>query len=198
MSDLERALKRGAPGEQAAPAQRLVDRADQLGLLDVAYATLDSPIGPLVVAATRRGVVRLAFAGEGLDAVLAELAERLSPRVLEAPDRLDALRHQLDEYFAGARDRFDVRVDWSLSRGFVHEVLRATARVPYGSVSSYARIAAAAGSPRAFRAAGSALGRNPIAIVVPCHRIVRTGGGLGGYRGGLDRKRFLLRLEGTA
>jgi methylated-DNA-[protein]-cysteine S-methyltransferase len=130
--------------------------------------------------------------------VLLELAEDVSPRLLEAPARLDSIRRQLDEYFEGRRTRFEVPLDWRLSHGFGRRVLRHTARIPYGDVSTYKEVAAAAGSPRAFRAAGNALGGNPIPIVVPCHRVLHTGGGLGGYGGGLDRKEFLLELEGVS
>ncbi|HWF73677.1 MAG TPA: methylated-DNA--[protein]-cysteine S-methyltransferase, partial [Solirubrobacteraceae bacterium] len=157
----------------------------------------DTPVGTLVLAATRRGLVRVVYA-DGEDAVqeaLAALARGVSPRVLAAPRRLDAARRELDEYFAGARDRFELAVDWQLTRGFGRRVLRSTARIPYGSVSSYAKIAAAAGSPRGSRAAGNALGSNPLPIVVPCHRVLHSGGGLGGYTGGLERKRTLLAVE---
>jgi methylated-DNA-[protein]-cysteine S-methyltransferase len=177
---------------------RLSERAARAGLLDVAYASLDSPLGPLLVAVTPRGLVRIAYEGEGGDdVVLAELAERLSPRVLHAPERTDAVRRELEEYFIGQRHAFSTPVDWSLVRGFARGVLRATARVPFGKVTSYSQVAEAAGSPRAFRAAGNALGSNPIPIVVPCHRVLHSGGGLGGYAGGLERKRMLLHLEGV-
>lgn len=197
--DLERSLVPPRVPEldiDALRARLAADAADA-GLLDVAYATADSPLGPLMVAVTPRGLVRISYPGEGHDAQLAELAERISPRVLEAPERTDAVRRQLDEYFAGRRHAFDVPIDWRLVRGFAGDVLRATARIPFGSVSSYREIAGAAGSPNAYRAAGNALGSNPIPIVVPCHRVLHSGGGLGGYTGGLDRKRFLLGLEGA-
>ena len=134
------------------------------------------------------------FRGE--DEVLEEIARRVSPRVLEAPARLDGVRRELDEYFDGRRERFETPVDWSHLAGFTREVLRATAAIPFGDVSTYAGVAEAAGSPRAVRAAGNALGANPMPVVVPCHRVLRTGGALGGYTGGLERKEFLLRLEG--
>jgi len=199
--DLERRLA-GArePGpaiEAAAFRDALARRAAAAGLLDVAYATADSPLGPLMVAVTPRGVVRLSYADEDPAAQLAELAERVSPRILQSPERTDAVRRQLDEYFAGHRHGFDVPIDWRLVRGFAGSVLRATARIPFGAISSYREVAAEAGSPNAFRAAGNALGSNPIPIVVPCHRVLHAGGGLGGYTGGLDRKRYLLRLEGV-
>lgn len=175
----------------------LVRRAGEEGLIDVAYATADSPLGPLTVMVTPRGLVRLSYPDEGVDAPLAEVADRISPRIFAAPERTDAVRRQLDDYFSGRRHAFEVPIDWRLVHGFAAAVLRATARIPFGAVSSYREIAADAGSPNAYRAAGNALGSNPIPIVVPCHRVLHAGGGLGGYTGGLDRKRYLLRLEGV-
>lgn len=177
---------------------RLRSRARDEGLLDVAYAELDSPVGRLVAARTPAGLVRLAYrdAEGGTDAVLEDLAARVSPRVLEAPAELDPLRRELEEYFGGRRRDFAVPVDLSLTRGFGARVLAALRRIPFGTTRTYAEVAAEAGSARAVRAAGSACGRNPLPIVVPCHRVLRTGGGLGGYTGGLDRKRALLELEG--
>ena len=175
----------------------LARRAADDGLLDVAHGTYDSPIGTLNVMVTPRGLVRLSYPGEGIADQLDELADRVSPRILEAPERTDAVRRQLDEYFDGARRKFDMPIDWRLVRGFAGDVLRATARIPFGSVSSYRQVAEEAGSPKAYRAAGNALGSNPVPIVVPCHRVLHVSGGLGGYTGGLDRKRFLLRLEGV-
>jgi methylated-DNA-[protein]-cysteine S-methyltransferase len=172
-------------------------RAEAEGLLDVAYTWTDSPIGPLLLASTPVGVVRVGFGSvEDDDAVLQDLADRVSPRVLESPSRLDEVRRELDEYFEGRRQDFDVAIDWSHLAGFTREVLRATAKIPFGGVSTYAGVAEAAGSPRAVRAAGNALGANPMPVVVPCHRVLRSGGTLGGYTGGLERKEFLLRLEG--
>ncbi|HEX2883231.1 MAG TPA: methylated-DNA--[protein]-cysteine S-methyltransferase [Candidatus Limnocylindria bacterium] len=176
---------------------RVASRAAEEGLLDVAYGSLDSPLGQLTVIVTPRGLVRLVYPGEAVETHLDELAERVSPRILRAPERTDDVRRQLEEYFAGRRHAFDVPIDWRLVRGFAAAVLRATARIPFGSVSTYRDVAAAAGSPRAYRAAGNALGSNPIPIIVPCHRVLHAGGGLGGYTGGLDRKRLLLRLEGV-
>jgi methylated-DNA-[protein]-cysteine S-methyltransferase len=179
-------------------AERFAARADEEGLLDVAYTVEDSPLGPLLLASTRRGLVELGYEGEKLlDSYLDRLASRVSPRVLEAPGRLDPVRRELDEYFSGRRTDFDIPLDWSLSKGFTRRILRATAQVPYGQVSTYRQMAAKAGNERAVRAAGNALGANPIPIVVPCHRILRTGGALGGYGGGLPRKEFLLSLEGA-
>ena len=177
---------------------RLAELADREGVADVAYASFDSPIGRLIVAATDRGVVKVSFPNEDDDSVLDYLATRLSPRVLEVPRRVDTARRQLDEYFDRRRRDFDVALDWTLMRqGFAERVLRATARIPYGKVSTYRGVATEAGNPAATRAAGNALGSNPIPVIVPCHRVLRTGGGLGGYGGGLPTKEFLLRLEGA-
>jgi methylated-DNA-[protein]-cysteine S-methyltransferase len=175
---------------------RLIGRAEAEGLVDVAYAETDTPVGRLLVAATPRGLVRVSFHGEAHEAVLGELAERLSPRVLEAPSRLDIVRRELEEYFEGGRREFDVPLDWSLTGStFRRRVLERTAKIPYGATASYRDVASAAGNERAVRAAGTALGANPIPIVVPCHRVLRSGGALGGYGGGLEAKRFLLDLE---
>ncbi len=191
---LRRALNRAEP---EAPLPDLTPAAAAAGLLDVAYGTLDSPVGTLLLAATPRGLARIAYLpGDDEDQVLAELAARLSPRVLRAPGRLDDQFRQLEQYFAGRRTAFELPLDWTLTRGFARRVLRATARIPYGSVSSYKRVALEAGSPRAHRAAGNALGANPLPIVVPCHRVLHSGGGLGGYTGGVERKRLLLNVEG--
>jgi methylated-DNA-[protein]-cysteine S-methyltransferase len=197
--ELERRLAAASvpPLDLSALRDRLAADAAEAGLLDVAHGTYDSPLGPLTVMVTPRGLVRLSYPGEGIDAQLQELADLVSPRILEAPARTDAVRRQLDDYFAGRRHAFDVPIDWRLVRGFAAGVLQATARIPFGSVSSYREIAAEAGSPNAYRAAGNALGSNPVPIVVPCHRVLHAGGGLGGYTGGLERKRYLLRLEGV-
>jgi len=199
MNDIERRLTRGVAPELDAVrlSEELGRRAVDAGLADVAYGSMDSPVGELLVAVTDRGLVRVAFASEPSGEVLEELAARVSPRVLRLPRRTDAARRELNEYFAGDRHRFDLPLDWSLVRGFAEGVLRATASVPFGSVTTYQQMAEAAGSPRASRAAGNALGSNPIPIVVPCHRVLHSGGGLGGYAGGLDRKRYLLSLEGS-
>jgi methylated-DNA-[protein]-cysteine S-methyltransferase len=188
-----------SPPTGSAPAFDL-ERAAAAGLLDVAYCEVDTPVGRVVAARTPRGLARLAYedTNAGLDAVLESLAARLSPRIVEAPARLDDVRRELDEYFAGRRHDFSVPVDLALVRGaFARRLLEATAKIPFGGTSSYAEVAAAAGSPRAVRAAGNALGANPIPIVVPCHRVLRSGGALGGYTGGLERKRRLLSLEGA-
>jgi methylated-DNA-[protein]-cysteine S-methyltransferase len=175
----------------------LARRAAEDGLLDVAYGTHESPLGPLTVFVTPRGLVRLSYPGEPIESQLDELAARISPRVMAAPERTDEVRRQLDDYFGGTRRDFELPIDWRLLRGFRGQVLKATARIPFGTVSSYREIATRAGSPNAYRAAGNALGSNPVPIVVPCHRVLHAGGGLGGYTGGLERKRFLLELEGV-
>jgi methylated-DNA-[protein]-cysteine S-methyltransferase len=167
------------------------------GLLDVAYSVTDSPFGDLLVAVTRHGLVRVEYPNHDFDETLEELAAKVSPRVLESPRSTERVRRELDEYFSGSRRRFTVAVDLSLVHGFTRKVLEQTARIPFGAVSTYRKVATSAGSPNAVRAAGNALGSNPIPIVVPCHRVVRTGGGLGGYTGGLDRKVKLLELEGV-
>jgi methylated-DNA-[protein]-cysteine S-methyltransferase len=199
--ELERRLSAAAPGAPTLDLDRLraalARRAADEGVLDVAYGVADSPLGPLTVFVTPRGVARISYAHEAVEEQLTEAAARLSPRIMAAPERTDAVRRQLDDYFGRRRTGFELPVDWGLVRGFAGDVLRATARIPFGAVSSYREIAAEAGSPNAYRAAGNALGSNPIPIVVPCHRVLHAGGGLGGYTGGLDRKRFLLQLEGV-
>ena len=199
-TDIERALRaaaRGAedPGGAREAARKLSDRAIREGAADIAFAPVDSPVGTLLAASTPRGLVTLAYADAGFDPVLERLAVRLSPRIVEAPSALDEVRRELDEYFVGMRTDFDLPLDWSLVSDFSRRVLGATARVGYGEVSTYGQIAAQAGKPSAARAAGRALGANPIPIVVPCHRVVGTSGSLTGYGGGLERKRFLLDLE---
>jgi methylated-DNA-[protein]-cysteine S-methyltransferase len=201
MSDIERTLERagGRRFDEAAAlaAQRLVEEVTDRGMVDVAFMTMDSPVGPLMLAATPRGLVRISF-GRSLDpeSFVASLTE-VSPRVLEAPAFFDGIRRELVEYFEGRRTRFGLPVDWTLTGGFCRRVLEETARIPYGKVSTYSEVAAAAGSPRAHRAAGNALGANPIPIVVPCHRVIRSGGDIGNYGGGPETKRFLLELEGA-
>lgn len=195
MIDIEDELRLTAPS--AEPAPDFSEAAFAAGLLDVAYATLDSPVGPLLLATTPKGLIRVAYIDHAdEDAVLEHLATHVSPRVLAAPRRLDEPRRELEEYFAGARRRFDLPVDWRLTRGFARRVLQATARIPFGATATYKEMAAQAGSPRGSRAAGNALGSNPIPIVVPCHRILHSDGGLGGYTGGLEKKRVLLGVEG--
>ncbi|MDE3070796.1 MAG: methylated-DNA--[protein]-cysteine S-methyltransferase [Acidobacteriota bacterium] len=175
----------------------LSERADRAGLLDIAYRTLETPIGSLLLAATGAGLLRVAFATEDHDRVLDQLARRVSPRLLTAPRRLDRAAREIDEYFAQRRRRFALRLDLQLAHGFRREVLDHLARVPYGATVSYGGLAAAAGSPRAVRAAGSACATNPLPIVVPCHRVLRSDGSLGRYGGGAHVKRALLLLEGA-
>jgi methylated-DNA-[protein]-cysteine S-methyltransferase len=197
---IEDTLRHGPAGlDVAAAVRRATERAQAEGAVDVTYAEVDSPLGPLVAAKTPHGLVRLAYEdwGGGLDAVLGDLADRVSPRIVEGPARLDDVRRELEEYFAGRRHEFDLPIDWSLSHGFTQRILQAIAAIPFGRTSNYRDVAAAAGNPRATRAAGNACGANPIPIVVPCHRVLRTGGGLGGYTGGTDKKETLLRLEGV-
>ena len=197
--DLERRLRAGRPAPLDLDRLResLATRATEAGLLDVAYGTHDSPLGTLTVFVTRRGLAGISYPDEPIEQQLEEVASTISARVMAAPERTDRVRRQLDEYFAGDRRRFDVPIDWRALHGFREQVLRATARIPFGQVSTYRDIAIEAGSPNAYRAAGNALGSNPVPIVVPCHRVLHAGGGLGGYTGGLDRKRFLLGLEGV-
>lgn len=193
--EMERAL-RAALRAPAPEPPSIVDAAAAAEVLDVAYARLDSPVGTLVLASTPQGLARLAYVDEGQeDAVLQEIAARLSPRMLSAPARLDEPRRELDEYFSGRRRAFDVTLDLRLLSDFTRRVLTATAQIPYGGVSTYKQVATAAGSPRGSRAAGNALGSNPLPIVLPCHRVVHSSGGLGGYTGGLERKRTLLGIE---
>jgi methylated-DNA-[protein]-cysteine S-methyltransferase len=188
----------GAEGRGAAQAAaRLTRRIAAEGLADVSYAPAESPFGTLLLAATRRGLVRVAFPEESLEAMLERLAQRISPRIVEAHGQLDQVRRELEEYFSGRRRAFEQPLDWTLVGPFGRRVLRVTSEIPYGGVLSYAEVAADAGSPRGFRAAGNALGANPLPIVVPCHRVLRSGGSLGGYGGGLQRKRWLLELEGA-
>ena len=174
---------------------RLAASAAAEGVLDVAYRTLDTPVGTLLLAATGKGLVRVAYPIEGFDQVLDSLAARLSPRVLNAPARLDAVARELDEYFAGRRREFDLPLDFSLSKGFRRVVLGRLTDIAYGHTASYAVIAAAAGSPRAVRAVGTACATNPLPVVVPCHRVIRSDGSLGQYGGGPEAKRLLLDLE---
>ncbi|MDN6555517.1 MAG: methylated-DNA--[protein]-cysteine S-methyltransferase [Acidipropionibacterium acidipropionici] len=164
-------------------------------LIDIAYRTLDSPVGDLLLAATRPSRVRVAFRSQGFDAVLEDLAERIGARVLEAPVRLDAAAIQFDEYFRGERRSFDLPLDRSLSIGFRGEVQAWLPHIGYGHTLSYKQVAEQVGRPKAVRAVGTACAHNPLPVVVPCHRVVRGDGGLGGYLGGLEAKRTLLALE---
>lgn len=185
----------GAADPMSALRARLAEQAAAAGLLDVAYRTVDSPIGSLLLAATDQGLVRVAFASEDHDAVLARLAARISPRLLRAPARLDPAAREIDEYLAGRRVRFDLALDLRLSAGFRRVVLGQLPGIGYGSTASYATVAAAAGRPKAVRAAASACATNPVPIVLPCHRVVRSDGSIGGYAGGVSVKQTLLELE---
>lgn len=182
----------------AALRTRLAVAADRDGILDVAYRIVDSPVGPLLVAATDQGLVRVAYASEGHDAVLQQLADKISPRILHAPTRLDTVARELDEYFAGIRRTFDIALDWRLSAGFRSTVLHHLPEIGYGHTASYAAVAQLAGNPKAVRAVGTACATNPLPVVVPCHRVVRSDGAMGGYLGGVEAKRVLLDLESAA
>jgi methylated-DNA-[protein]-cysteine S-methyltransferase len=190
---LERDLRRTAP--EASPPPDLGSAAQEAGLLDVAYGKLESPVGTLLLAATPLGLVRVAYVDGDEKAVLDELAARISPRVLLVPRKLDEPRRELDQYFRGRRKQFELALDWQLMTAFARRILDATSAIPYGKVSTYKQVATQAGSPNGSRAAGNALGSNPMPIVIPCHRVLHSGGGLGGYTGGLDRKRALLAIE---
>lgn len=188
-----------APADVAATVDRLgaglADRAAARGLLDVAVRDLDSPVGPLLVAVTERGVVRVAFASQDRDAVVADLAERVSPRILATTTRTDEVARELDEYFTGRRRHFDVPVDLALAHGFRRRVVDALTTIPYGQTRSYGAVAGLVDNPRAVRAVGSACGHNPVPVLVPCHRVVRADGSPGGYVGGAWAKQVLLDLE---
>ena len=199
MKELDRALKSTAPKSPLPEGalDRFREQAERSQLDDVTYEVADSPLGPLLVALTRRGLTRVCYPDAPLDVLLEELAQEVSPRIIRGTKRSDDVRRQLDEYFSGRRTDFDVAIDWRFARGFAGRVLRTTAKILFGRVSTYTQVAKKAGSPRAYRAAGNALGSDPMPIVVPCHRVLHTSGGLGGYTGGLFRKEFLLRLEGV-
>jgi methylated-DNA-[protein]-cysteine S-methyltransferase len=199
--DLARRLTRitdAGPTDMTELHARLVATAQREGLLDIAYRVVDSPVGALLLAATELGLVRVAFAVEGHDVVLQTLAERVSPRILRSPARLEPAVRELDEYFAGRRKDFELPLDWRLSGGFRSTVLHHLPDIGYGHTASYAAVAELAGNPKAVRAVGSACATNPLPVVVPCHRVVRSDGALGGYLGGVDAKRTLLTLERAA
>ena len=177
---------------------RLGEAADRAGVLDVAYRTVDTPIGRLLLAATDRGLVRVAFQSEDFDAVLETLAAAVSPNILRAPARLDAVADQLDAYFAHRRQTFDVPLDFRLSSGFRQVVQQFLPRIGYGHTRSYREVAESVGNPKAVRAVGTACATNPLPVVVPCHRVLRSDGSLGGYLGGVEAKTALLQLEGAA
>lgn len=184
-----------APADLDALHDRLIADADRDGVLDIAYRTVDSPLGSLLLAATAAGLVRVAYDVQGHDAALDALAARISPRVLRAPRRLDAAAREIDEYFSGRRRTFGLAVDLRLAHGFRRDVLDHLPQIGYGRTESYAQVAGAAGSPRAFRAVGTACALNPVPIVVPCHRVVRSDGSPGPYAGGAAAKLALLELE---
>lgn len=173
----------------------LRERAADEGLLDIAYASADSPFGTLLLARTPQGLVRLGLPSEDVDATLWELAERISPRILEAPDRFDEERRELEDYFEGRRRGFELPIDWQLSQGFMLRARQGIAAIPYGETRTYSDLARGAGNERAVRAAGSACSRNPIPLVVPCHRVVRSDGSFGLYAGGVEMKKRLLEME---
>lgn len=197
---LRRLLAGFAPSDDrlAALRARFVRAAEEAEAIDVSYRTLDSPVGRLLVCATTVGVVRVAFDVEGLDGVLERLATAISPRIVEAPAALDGAATQLDEYFRGERRSFDLPLDRRLSKGFQRIVLEHLPDIAYGATESYAAVASAAGSPRAVRAVGTACATNPLPVVVPCHRVVRSDGTSGHYRGGMAAKQILLDLEAVS
>jgi methylated-DNA-[protein]-cysteine S-methyltransferase len=196
--DLLAALPAVTEADLAALHDRLAASAAAEGLLDVAYRTLDTPVGTLLLAATGSGLIRVAYRTEGHDQVLENLAKRISPRILHAPRRLDVAARQIEEYFAGQRRGFDLPLDLRLSTGFRRAVLSHLPDIGYGRTATYAAVAAAAGSPRAVRAAATACATNPLPVVVPCHRVIRADGSSGGYLGGPAAKRALLELEAAA
>lgn len=200
-ADLASTLGPVDTAELAALHRRLALDADRDGLLDLAYRMVESPVGDLLVVTSTAGLVRVAFDVEGHDEVLAGLAEEVSPRILESPERTDDVARELDEYFEGARRAFDVAIDLRLAHGFRHDVLVHLRDIGYGTTASYGEVAEAIGRPRAARAVGSACAHNPVPIVLPCHRVVRSGGSLGNYLGsylgGPEIKVALLELEGA-
>jgi methylated-DNA-[protein]-cysteine S-methyltransferase len=191
-----------ASPSDAGTLSRLRDRlglaAEAEGLLDVAYMTVDSPVGPLLLAATPKGLVRVAYDVEDHDRVLETLTQQISPRVLRAPKRLDAAARELDEYFARKRRAFDLPLDLSLSRGFRQLVQRHLPEIGYGQTRTYGQVAQLVGNPKAVRAVGTACATNPLPVVVPCHRVLKADGTPGGYVGGPAAKMTLLRLEAAA
>ncbi len=198
-NDLKRLASRAdAESRSRVAASTLPDAAAAGGLLDVAVGTMSTPIGELLVAVSSRGLATIAFEGdEYRDEVLGRIARQISPRILPSAKSTDAWRHELDEYFASGRTRFDLPVDRRLMHGIASTVLRQTSKIPYGEVSTYGTIAKEIGHPTAARAVGRALGSNPIPIVIPCHRVIGASGKLTGYAGGIDRKITLLELEGV-
>lgn len=188
-------LTRPSSDDLANLHDRLEVAAGDAGLLDVAYRTIDSPVGALLIAATGKGLVRVAYEREDFETVLRTLASRVSPRILRSPRRLDVVAAELDEYFAGSRRVFDLPLDFTLSSGFWQRVQQHLPSIPYGHTESYKQVAFHLGNPKAVRAVGTACASNPLPVVVPCHRVLRADGTLGGYIGGLDVKSALLSLE---
>ncbi|WP_026927360.1 methylated-DNA--[protein]-cysteine S-methyltransferase [Granulicoccus phenolivorans] len=208
-SGIDQAIDDGTGAEQAAlfpidtPTMaalhdRLAALAADRGMLDIAYRTIDTPVGPLLLAATETGLVRVAYERQDFDTVLESLAQKISPRILAAPRRLDPVAVEFDAYFAGRRQAFDVPLDYALSSGFRQLVQRYLPHIEYGHTQSYKEVAESVGNPKAVRAVGTACATNPLPVVVPCHRVLRTDGSLGGYIGGLAAKTTLLNLEGAA
>jgi methylated-DNA-[protein]-cysteine S-methyltransferase len=194
---LQRALS-GEPDHLRRLHERLAAAAEAEHLLDIAYRTIDTPVGSLLLAATETGLVRVAYATEDHDRVLESLSDRISPRILHHPARLDSAARELDEYFHGRRRTFGLNLDWRLSAGFRETVLRHLSDIAYGHTASYATVAELAGRPKAVRAVGTACATNPLPVIVPCHRVIRSDGSMGGYLGGLDAKTTLLELEAAA
>ena len=191
---LTHVLRAPAPEAHAA-ARRFADRAAAEHEADLAYTTVSSPLGELLLVASPHGLAQLHYLDEPLELALEPLARKRSPRIVESAAALDPWRRELDEYFSGARRSFEAQLDWEAMPPFQSAVLRATVAIPYGATSTYTGVATAAGNPRAQRAAGNALGANPLAIIIPCHRVLLSAGGFGGYTGGLHRKHYLLELE---
>jgi methylated-DNA-[protein]-cysteine S-methyltransferase len=196
--DLIMSLTETGAASYAGLRGRLAGLASGSDLLDIAYRTVDTPLGSLLLAQTPRGLVRVAYAREDHDAVLARLAAAVSPRVLYAPAKLDAAARELDEYFTGRRRQFGLPLDFQLSRGFRLAVLTHLREIAYGATESYSVVAVAAGSPAAVRAVGTACATNPLPVVVPCHRVVRSDGSIGQYVGGPEAKQALLAMEAAA
>jgi methylated-DNA-[protein]-cysteine S-methyltransferase len=199
--ELRRTLERAVgvePDHLRRLHERLAAAAEAEHLLDIAYRTIDTPVGSLLLAATETGLVRVAYASEDHESVLESLSDRISPRILHHPARLDAAARELDEYFHGRRRAFDLSLDWRLSAGFRETVLRHLSDIAYGHTASYATVAELAGRPKAVRAVGTACATNPLPVIVPCHRVIRSDGSMGGYLGGLDAKTTLLELEAAA
>lgn len=200
MTNLTTRLERPQPADVEALERlhiRLESDAARDDLLDVTYRTIDTPLGTLLLASTERGLVRVAYEIENHDRVLDTLAAKVSPRILRSPRRLDDTARELDEYFAGARTSFDLPLDFTLSHGFRRSVLDHLPQIGFGHTESYAQVAQAAGSPRAVRAVGTACATNPLPLVVPCHRVVRSDGSYGQYAGGAEAKRMLLHMEAS-